>query len=181
MPQQCHEYAEATFDAGAVSTDDRASAPVDRSGIRVRRTRRNRLALCLGAVLVLVLTFGGGCRLSGQELLIGAGANSERHVRGLGALQVDDELTAKAQAWAQHMAATQTLGHSRLTDGVSSGSWRVLGENVGRGDSLQLVHDAFMASPSHRATILDRRYSAFGIGVATSADGRYYVAVVFKG
>ena len=82
-------------------------------------------------------TPGGGPR--------GRGASSSRQdqrdrapARAPDALQVHSVLTAKAQAWAAHMAATGCLCHSNLTDGVSVG-WRKLGENVGRGPSVAVA------------------------------------------
>ena len=37
-----------------------------------------------------------------------------------------------------------------------------------------------MNSPSHRSTMLDRRYTRFGVGVSV-VNGRYYTAQVFAG
>ena len=86
-------------------------------------------------------------------------------------------LTAKAQAWAAHMAATGCLCHSNLTDGVNV-SWSKLGENVGRGPSVASLQDAFIGSPEHFENMMDRSFQWVGIGVAYG-QGQMWVAEVF--
>jgi len=106
-------------------------------------------------------------------------ANRERAARGIAGLRWDAQLAAKAARWADRMAATGTLSHSAITDGVSAG-WAVLGENVGWGDDVDIVHRQFMNSPSHRDTMLNASFRAVGIGV-TVKDGKVWIAQVYKG
>jgi uncharacterized protein YkwD len=40
---------------------------------------------------------------------------------------------------------------------------------------------AWMASPGHRENIMNGSYSAAGVGIAYSSDGRVWVAVEFGG
>jgi hypothetical protein len=103
--------------------------------------------------------------------------NSLRASRGLPALQVDGTLTAKAQGWAQHMADTGVLSHSTLTSGLP-GNWKRVGENVGRGGDVTSVHNAFIASASHLANLVDPGFQYIGVGVVDIAGG-LYVAEVF--
>lgn len=103
--------------------------------------------------------------------------NAFRNSRGVGSLQTHSVLTAKAQEWAAHMAATNCLCHSTLTDGISVG-WRKLGENVGRGPSVDSLHNAFVASAAHQANMLDGQFRYVGIGVAYGF-GQMWVAEVF--
>ena len=103
--------------------------------------------------------------------------NALRGSRGIGGVQAHSVLTAKAQDWANHMAATGVLSHSKLTDGISVG-WRKLGENVGRGPSISSLHTAFTNSPAHRANMLDGQYRWVGVGVAYGF-GQMWVAEVF--
>ena len=98
---------------------------------------------------------------------------------GAPALGWNNTLAAKAQAWADHMAATNTLSHSVLTQGVGGG-WSTLGENVGTGGAVHDVHVGFMNSPVHRADILNPSFSSMGVGVAQNG-GRVWVAEVFEG
>lgn len=103
--------------------------------------------------------------------------NQVRASQGAGPVAVHSVLTAKAQAWAAHMAATGCLCHSNLTDGISVG-WSKLGENIGRGPSVGSLTSAFIASPSHFANMTDKRFRWVGVGVAYG-QGQMWVAQVF--
>jgi len=98
---------------------------------------------------------------------LGAATNASRTSDGLPALAVNASLTAVAQAWANQLAAANVLSHNpALRDQVSD--WSVLGENVGMAGDVPTVQAAFMASPPHKANILDPRYTQMGVGSATS-------------
>jgi len=98
---------------------------------------------------------------------LGAATNVSRASNGLPALTVNSSLTAVAQAWANQLAAANVLSHNpALRNQVSD--WNVLGENVGMAGDIPTVQAAFMASPPHRANILDPRYTQMGVGEATS-------------
>ncbi len=58
--------------------------------------------------------------------------------------------------------------------------WRSIGENVGYGGSVDQVHSMFMASGTHRATILSGSYSEVGIGVVVSG-GVVWITMDFVG
>ncbi|HEY0870841.1 MAG TPA: CAP domain-containing protein [Acidothermaceae bacterium] len=98
---------------------------------------------------------------------LGAATNASRTSNGLPALTVNASLTAVAQAWANQLAAANVLSHNpALRNQVSD--WSVLGENVGMAGDIPTVQAAFMASPPHRANILDPRYTQMGVGEASS-------------
>ncbi len=103
--------------------------------------------------------------------------NALRSSRGVGAVSTHSVLTAKAQAWAQHMADTGCLCHSNLPDGVTVG-WRKLSENIGRGPSVASIDTALANSPLHYANIIDGAVHWIGVGVAYG-NGQMYVAEVF--
>jgi uncharacterized protein YkwD len=140
----------------------------------MHRTRTT--AVALGAALVLA-AFAGGCTRNAEAFTSFQRINTQRVGQGLPALAIDDALVAKAQAWAETLAATGTVRHSVLADGVPAG-WRFVGENVGSAGSVDQMHDLFMASAPHRANILDARPDRVGTGVAM-AGGRVYVVQVF--
>ena len=99
--------------------------------------------------------------------------NALRAAAGVAPLQVDGELTAAAQDWAQHMAAADTLAHSPdITSGISQ-NWRKVGENVGVGPDVGTVMAAFVASARHYANIIDPAFNRIGVGVADQG-GRHY-------
>lgn len=163
---------------------DTAAAPANPVA-EVRPTQRSRrgvrtVARLVGLAVILTAILGAtGC--DPNEMATGsmALANRERAARGVPGLRWDNELAAKAARWADRMADTNTLSHSTITDGVSRG-WAVLGENVGWGDDVEIVHKQFMNSPSHRDTMLNRSFSAVGIGV-TVKGGKVWIAQVYKG
>ena len=103
--------------------------------------------------------------------------NATRANHGLRAVTLHPVLTRKAQRWAEHLAGINRLVHSNLTDGVP-GNWLALGENVGRGRTIAIVHVAFLNQPQHRAFILGR-FNRIGTGVATAASGQVFVVQVF--
>ena len=75
------------------------------------------------------------------------------------------------------MATEHRLFHnSSLPSQVKE--WNVLGENVGRGPSIDAIHEAFMASPTHHAQIVAKDYRSFAVGVH-EANGELWVTEIF--
>lgn len=100
--------------------------------------------------------------------------NAERAALGLGPLSLDTSMRDAARGWTYWMAENLTLAHA---DDIVTGApadWAKVGENVGRGGTLEAVMEAFMASPSHAANVLDPSYTLVGIGVVWTDDGRIY-------
>jgi hypothetical protein len=98
---------------------------------------------------------------------LAAATNNSRAAAGLPALQLNAQLNSVAQAWANHLAATNDLEHNdALRSQVSN--WTNLGENVGMAADISSVQRAFMNSPEHRANILNSKYTEMGVGSATS-------------
>ncbi|MCZ6739800.1 MAG: CAP domain-containing protein [Actinobacteria bacterium] len=105
--------------------------------------------------------------------------NASRAANGLAALSVDGGLRSHARNHTQDMIDAGEIYHSsgdELKAAAGSG-WSKLGENVGRGGTVDSLHKAFMASAGHKANILGD-YNFAGIGTASS-DGVLYVTVVF--
>jgi uncharacterized protein YkwD len=104
--------------------------------------------------------------------------NARRADAGLAPLALEPEPVAVAQRWAEAMAANGRIAHrADLTEGMPS-TWRNLGENVGTGPTIDDIHRAFVASPTHDANLVEPRYTSVGIGVA-EVDGQLYVAEEF--
>jgi uncharacterized protein YkwD len=146
--------------------------------VAIRRRSFRTIALTT-LCLVGVITAATGCNareLSGRSQGL---INNERTKRGLAELAWDQNAADKAQAWAEKLAASRSLSHSRLTDGIA-GDWTVLGENVGFARSVDDTHVGFMKSPKHREAILSGAYRSVGVGVATNG-GLVYVVQVFRG
>jgi len=100
--------------------------------------------------------------------------NTQRTIRGLSGLQVNDEMTVLAQQWSEVLAEEKNLKHSALSVGVTQ-NWRKLGENVGSGGSAQAVATALIASPSHLQNIIDPEFTGVGIGITVSENTLYVV------
>jgi hypothetical protein len=132
------------------------------------------------AVVLLALlggVLGSGRALAAQDLT--AMTNADRVSRGLRALSTAADLQSFAQQRADEMARTKRLAHTTNLGSKVSG-WKRLGENVGRGPTLQEIQTAFMASPSHRENILDPDFTQIGVGVTFDGKDYLYVAVLFR-
>lgn len=105
--------------------------------------------------------------------------NAERSANGLGGLSMDGGLQAHARRHTQDMMDANQIYHSTSAElqAAAGSGWSKLGENVGRGGSVDSLHQAFMNSSGHRANILGD-YNYAGIGTGTK-DGVLYVTVVF--
>ena len=107
--------------------------------------------------------------------------NAARANDGLGNLSLDPELSKAARVHTREMIRRSAVHHtsdSKLRYRVTN--WAILGENVGAGGSVGTLHDAFMASPTHRANIMGNAYRHVGIG-ALYRNGRLWVTVLFEG
>ncbi len=112
-----------------------------------------------------------------EEAELGNLLNAERTKRGMAPLSLDVGLLAVARNHSALMARRGRIFHnSQLTSQVTG--WSALGENVGRGATAQVVHQAFMASGTHRAQILTPAYNRFAVGTATSG-GNIWVTEIF--
>lgn len=137
-------------------------------------TKRLRLLIILPVIAALMTSCIGGEFARSIQL-----TNSEREARGIPVVLNNSTLQAKAQAWADVLAAEGRLVHSNLAQGAGQG-WRALGENLAMAGSIDQAHQLLMSSSSHRSTMLSGRYTHIGVGVATRGD-RYYVVQVFGG
>ena len=104
---------------------------------------------------------------AGDEAAFLASANALRASLGLAPFAVDAELTAISQRWSAVMAGAGDIWHNPdLADQVAVGRWVSLNENVGTGPGVTPIHAALLASPGHRANLVNPRYTHVGIGVA---------------
>jgi uncharacterized protein YkwD len=106
--------------------------------------------------------------------------NSSRAGAGLPALRTRSDLSSYADGHTAKMMAKGTIFHSSTAQmrNMTTG-WSLLGENVGMGpDDVEILHQAFMDSPSHRANVLGD-FAFVGVGAAVADDGILYVTVEF--
>jgi hypothetical protein len=71
------------------------------------------------------------------------------------------------------MAAAGGISHApRISAGVTQ-DWQKVGENVGRGPSVDPIMDAFIASPKHFENLMDPAFTKIGVGVVWSGTTLY--------
>jgi len=108
--------------------------------------------------------------------------NGERSSRGIGTLAADQTLEAISLAHAIDMAQAGRIYHNPDLYSedfrASLGDPYVIGENVGRGQDVDSIHEAFMQSPSHRSNILRTQFTLAGMAVI-SANGYLWVVETF--
>jgi len=134
----------------------------------------------LSCLLVAALALLAAPPTHAQELVPPAAAlaDAARAGHGLPPLVQVAALEAVALQQAQAMADRGGLFHTPAL-GERVDDWERLAENVGQGADVEAVHAALMASPAHRANLLDPRLSEVGVGVVASG-GRVWVSQVFR-
>lgn len=121
--------------------------------------RKTLLALVAIAAVLLGTT---GCETTNADRAHVAWlVNNSRNQAGIPPLASNANLDLKADQHAQKMRNECRIYHSVLTEGVTI-KWTKLGENVGRGSTMDQVHTAYMNSPGHRANIMDRAFNQIG-------------------
>jgi uncharacterized protein YkwD len=109
--------------------------------------------------------------------------NEDRVEHDRRALRLARILSRYATRHSRAMADRGFIFHSSEDDlraALEGTDWAAAGENVGVGDSLEDLQDAFMASTVHRHNVLARTYDHAAVGIVVE-DGRYWVTVVFYG
>ncbi|MFG1610160.1 CAP domain-containing protein [Actinoplanes sp. NPDC049265] len=112
--------------------------------------------------------------------------NEERAEAGCPPLRVETELIIASVEQSGYMATTRQFGHlgadgSTFVDRAQeAGYTKPAGENIAWGyrDTDQVMA-AWMASPPHRANILNCEARSVGIGTRRAADGTPYFTQVF--
>lgn len=130
--------------------------------------------------------------LEAAELEVVRLHNEARARAGLAPLDVHVHLHSDARRWSGEMAARQRLLHQGSSSGdpsfvqtscaVADPNWRGCAENVAVGSpNARGVHDAWMASTSHRANILNPAYNRVGIGVWSDGSTLWWTARFLAG
>lgn len=111
--------------------------------------------------------------------------NAARSNSGLNAVVPDPDLGRLAAEHVQAMLAAQQVAHDLGSGGpadrIAAGGLNavVVGENLATASSLVNAHRALWSSPSHRSAMLEPRFTAVGIGVATGEDRSIWVCELF--
>lgn len=109
--------------------------------------------------------------------------NRERVMRGLSCLQRNTELDEMARSHARSMAECNKVFVSNdevLKEVSSARRDAAIGQNVGRGSSLNHLQDKLMKFKMNRLNILDERFLYMGVGTSTDEGGRLYLCQIFR-
>jgi uncharacterized protein YkwD len=139
---------------------------------------RQALLLLLAAILITVPVLARpAAALTADEVTFAAMMNDARSKHSVRRLRVTERMSKVARKHSARMANKGELYHSNLRRTFRGFNYRVVGENVGYGSSLQQVMNAFMDSQPHAENVLGK-WRRSGVGVAWRGD-RVYVTQLF--
>lgn len=137
-------------------------------------------ALAVGGLAVEITPASASVDTGADEVALVGRINAERAGAGLAPLAMDGRLFDSARAWSATQASAGSLSHDASYFGAKRPSGAgIVAENVAYNMSAGLVHERLMASPGHRANILDPAFTSVGVGEVVSADGRVFVTQRF--
>jgi hypothetical protein len=108
--------------------------------------------------------------------------NQERVTAGIAPLAISDVAVQVAEGWSIHMATANDLAHNDgwfAQDTRDRAGAQAVGENVAYNADLADAHRRLMASPGHRANILDSRFQQVGIGAVKGPTGSWWITEDF--
>ena len=147
---------------------------------RLLRTAGVALTMMVMSTAVSAAPAGATVDTASAEAAFVAQINGLRAQHGVGALVVDDGLSAIARNWSASMASAGRISHNPDLAGQVGPGWSKLGENVGEGPNESVLFAAFVASPPHYQNLVDPAFNRVGVGVAIAADGTIYTTHDFE-
>jgi|SRR5688572_12208906 len=117
--------------------------------------------------------------------------NATRANVGLPSLKWSDKVAEVARVHSNSMANLNFFSHRGL-DGsmvddraaqLKMGTWNAIGENIaflkGFPNPVEIAVEKWLKSTAHKQNLLDPSWTETAIGLAVSADGKYYFTQVF--
>jgi uncharacterized protein YkwD len=115
-----------------------------------------------------------------------------RAEQGLPPLSPAADVADVAHDWSQQMATTRILEHNPdASDQICC--WSAVAENIAWADPPRLwrpgdpvarvtreLHQGLLASPGHRANLLDPQLDQLGIGIHVDRDGSVWITQLFR-
>ena len=143
-------------------------------------------ALLKAVAIAVALVVAGGAfdpaaaaDTGSDELTLVALINEERARAGVAPLELRGELFDSSRTWSAQLAASGVLAHDDAYFGAARPAGaRTVAENVGYAGSAEALHAALMASPGHRANILNPAFNVVGVG-EVEANGLVYATQRF--
>lgn len=124
--------------------------------------------------------------VSAQELKMVNLLNNDRKNNGLAALALDEELCQIARIKSADMRDNRYFAHESPTYGKVGAmlkrfgyAFSAAGENIAHHANVDKTQAAFMSSQGHRANILNKGWTKFGIGIVQDAQGYIYATQIF--
>ncbi len=136
-------------------------------------TKRIRIAMGAGLASVMALSVVPAPAMAdtgSDEAAFVNKLNGLRASKGLRPLGVHGGLVNMARGWSSHMASVGSISHNPNMAAQAPANWARLGENVGMGPSVDSLHNAFVASASHYANMVNGHYDSVGVGVVQSGS-----------
>ena len=135
------------------------------------------LAACSATIPVLPKSASTPETLSDTEILLAI--NAVRAANGAGPWTYNPLLENAARSQARLMASKDTLSHDlgvTLRERVTAAGYiGAVGENVAKGyKDLPGAIEGWMNSSGHRSTLLNARFTEFGLAVASGPGGKRY-------
>lgn len=128
---------------------------------------------------------GGGYNPDSEERTFLGLINDYRKRNGAGALALNANLGAAADAHSRDMARKDYFRHSKtgqLVERHGYTNWRAIGENIAAGQqTAQQVFDAWRRSNDHDRNMRGKNFTEIGIGRAHAKNSKYgwYWTTVF--
>ncbi len=149
--------------------------------MRTRILRSIAVATGLGLFGGLALDVAPAAADTGSDEMTFVGfINAERANAGLSPLAPEGALFDSARGWSQAQVNAGTISHddSFFTVNRPAGASAVA-ENVAYNSDIASMHERLMASPGHRANIMNPSFTSVGIGEVIAPDGRIFVTQRF--
>lgn len=142
------------------------------------------LAACSTTIPVLPKTASTPENLTDAEIL--AAINAVRKANGAPPWTYNVQLENAARAQARLMASRDTLSHDlgvTLRQRVTAAGYvGAVGENVAKGyKDLPGAIQGWMESTGHRSTLLNDKFTEFGLAAARTSGGKLYWAMIAGG
>lgn len=94
-------------------------------------------------------------------------------------LTEDKQLSLYAQKWAEYMASTSKLKHSKMSSIMELG-FNMAGENIAYGQKDEhIVMKTWLNSYGHKRNIMNKSFTSIGCGFAYNKEGTIYWCVCF--
>lgn len=133
----------------------------------------------------------GSTNLTALEQKVFELINKTREENGLKKLLWSEDVARVARMHSTNMANFNFFSHSGIdgkrvdgrADSIGLSNWQLIGENIAYNSGFENPVDraiyGWMNSAGHRQNILRENWKETGIGIAVSAQGRYYITQVF--